>query len=185
MKTETENQIVLWTLVVSGLFAVADMTSDIIEGAEWKHLSLELAITSLTLVSLFILGRRKRLLDLKIKEQKVLVERAEILKNEAVADALKWREEASTVLNGLSDAIDSQLSRWGLTQAEKEVALLLLKGLSLKEVAEMREVSEKTARAQSFSVYAKSGLSGRAQLSAFFLEDLMVPFAPDQTRSFN
>ena len=67
------------------------------------------------------------------------------------------------------------MDSWKLTHAEKEVALLLLKGLSLKEVAELRHVSEKTARAQSFSVYAKSGLGGRAELSAFFLEDLMLP----------
>jgi hypothetical protein len=33
-----------------------------------------------------------------------------------------------------------QLSRWKLTSAEKEVAFLLLKGLSLKELAEVRWV---------------------------------------------
>ena len=55
------------------------------------------------------------------------------------------------------------------------MALLLLKGLSLKEISLVRGVSEKTARAQSFAVYAKSGLGGRAELSAFFLEDLLAP----------
>lgn len=179
MKTETENQIVLWTLVVSGVFAIADIVSDARDGAGFKHFGVELVLTILTLASIVLLARRKRLLDLKIKDQKILVERAEALRHEAVADALKWRQEASMVLKGLSDAIDSQLSRWQLTSAEKEVALLLLKGLSLKEVAEIRNVSEKTARAQSFSIYGKSGLSGRAQLSAFFLEDLMVPHTPD------
>lgn len=35
--------------------------------------------------------------------------------------------------------------------------------------------SERTIRAQARSIYAKAGLSGRAALSAFFLEDLLAP----------
>jgi DNA-binding NarL/FixJ family response regulator len=55
------------------------------------------------------------------------------------------------------------------------VALLLLKGLSLKEVAAVRATAERTIRAQARSVYSKAGLTGRAALSAFFLEDLLAP----------
>jgi DNA-binding NarL/FixJ family response regulator len=53
--------------------------------------------------------------------------------------------------------------------------LLLLKGLSHKEVAKVRSVSEATARQQARAVYKKGGLSGRHDLAAFFLEDLMLP----------
>ena len=35
--------------------------------------------------------------------------------------------------------------------------------------------SERTIRAQAQSLYSKAGLSGRASLSAFFLEDLLAP----------
>lgn len=72
-------------------------------------------------------------------------------------------------------AIDQQLGRWRLTAAEKEITFLLLKGFGFKEIATFRNTSEKTARAQSTSVYAKAGLSGRTELAAFFLEDLMAP----------
>jgi len=47
--------------------------------------------------------------------------------------------------------------------------------MSLKEIAEIRNTAEKTARVQSMAVYSKSGLGGRSELSAFFLEDLLVP----------
>ncbi len=87
----------------------------------------------------------------------------------------RWRSEARVLLNGLGDAIDAQFSRWKLTDAEREVALLLLKGLSLKEVATVRATNERTVRTQARALYAKAGLSGRAALSAFFLEDLLVP----------
>jgi DNA-binding CsgD family transcriptional regulator len=87
----------------------------------------------------------------------------------------RWRSESRSLLKGLGDAIDVQFGRWNLTDAEREVALLLLKGLSSKEVATVRSVSERTIREQARSVYAKSGLTGRAALSAFFLEDLLAP----------
>lgn len=87
----------------------------------------------------------------------------------------RWRAESRALLTGLGDAIDAQFSRWNLTDAEREVALLLLKGLSTKEVAAVRATSERTIRAQAAALYGKAGLSGRAALSAFFLEDLLAP----------
>lgn len=87
----------------------------------------------------------------------------------------RWRNEARFHLKGLGDAIDVQFARWSLTAAEREVALLLLKGLSSKEVAAVRGSSERTVREQARSVYSKAGLTGRAALSAFFLEDLLAP----------
>jgi DNA-binding CsgD family transcriptional regulator len=90
----------------------------------------------------------------------------------------RWRHEARTLIKGLGDAIDEQFKLWNLTEAEREVALLLLKGLSLKEIAQIRATSERTIRAQARALYAKAGLSGRAALSAFFLEDLLAPIGP-------
>jgi DNA-binding CsgD family transcriptional regulator len=87
----------------------------------------------------------------------------------------QWRDETRALLKGLGEAIDRQFLTWKLTEAEREVGLLILKGLSLKEIAATRVTSERTIRAQARSIYAKAGLSGRAALSAFFLEDLLAP----------
>lgn len=87
----------------------------------------------------------------------------------------RWRSEARSHLDGLGRAINEQFSRWNLTEAEREVALLLLKGLSIKEIASVRATSERTIREQARSIYTKAGLTGRAALSAFFLEDLLAP----------
>lgn len=92
----------------------------------------------------------------------------------------QWRTESEAWRKGLRGTIDAQFTRWGLSSAESEVAILLLKGLSLKEVAEARQTSERTARQQALAVYRKAGLSGRAELAAFFLEDLFATdAAPD------
>ena len=87
----------------------------------------------------------------------------------------QWRDEARALLKGLGEAIDRQFLTWKLTEAEREIGLLILKGMSLKEIAAVRVTSERTIRAQARSIYAKAGLSGRAALSAFFLEDLLAP----------
>ena len=87
----------------------------------------------------------------------------------------RWRSESRTLLNGLGEAIDAQFTRWNLTDAEREVALLLLKGLSTKEIAAVRAGSERTVREHARAIYSKAGLTGRAALSAFFLEDLLAP----------
>lgn len=85
-----------------------------------------------------------------------------------------WRKENEALLSGLSDAIDLQLKAWDLTPAETDVGLLLLKGLSLKEIAQIRDVSERTVRDQAGAIYRKSGLANRNEFAAFFLEDLLT-----------
>ena len=104
-------------------------------------------------------------------------EQLELLRELEVArvQGQRWRKESRALLAGLGEAIDSQFSNWSLTDAEREVALLLLKGLSLKEAAAIRATTERTIRAQARTIYSKAGLTGRAALSAFFLEDLLAP----------
>ena len=93
----------------------------------------------------------------------------------ARADATRWKQETQSLLQGLGVAIDRQFERWGLTPAEREIALLQLKGLRHRDIAALRQTSERTVRQQALAVYRKSGLNGRTDLAAFFLEDLLLP----------
>ncbi len=86
-----------------------------------------------------------------------------------------WRESARQALEGLGRLVDERFTSWGLTPAEREVALGLLKGSSHKAIAYQTGRSERTVRQHAVAVYQKSGLGGRAELSAFFLEGLMLP----------
>lgn len=81
-------------------------------------------------------------------------------------------------LQGLSQKIDAQLREWGLTRTEYNTAILLIKGLSHKEIAAICGRGERTVRQHAVAVYRKSGVAGRAQLSAFFMEDLLPPVDP-------
>lgn len=90
----------------------------------------------------------------------------------ARADGEKWRSTALVHANGLSSAIRQQFADWRLTASESDVASLMLKGLSHKEIAQIRNSSAATVRQQAAAIYSKSGLTSRAELSAYFLEDL-------------
>ena len=90
-------------------------------------------------------------------------------------ESARWRCAAKRHVEGLSRAIAEQFRAWGLTEAEADIATLMSKGLSHKEIAILRGGSEATVRQHAARVYAKSGFEGRAQLTAFFLEDLLAP----------
>jgi DNA-binding NarL/FixJ family response regulator len=85
----------------------------------------------------------------------------------------EWKQRSSGYIQGLTQEIDDQLTAWELSPAEKEIALLLLKGFTNKEIARTRNTSEHTIKQQASAVYRKSGLKTRAEISAFFLGDLL------------
>lgn len=83
-----------------------------------------------------------------------------------------WRARAESAMAGFNRAVDEQCAAWGLTPAEREVAILLLKGSGHKQIAAQTGRSERTVRQHAVAVYEKSGLRGRAELAAFFLDAL-------------
>lgn len=86
-----------------------------------------------------------------------------------------WRARAGQVLHTLAEAVDGQFTEWGLTAAERQTAFMLLKGHSHKRIARLTDRSERTVRQHAVAVYRKAGLAGRSELSAFFLDGLLVP----------
>ncbi len=84
-----------------------------------------------------------------------------------------WRANSQAAVDGLRQAMDRQFDVWRLTDAERAVALQLLQGESHKVIARLTNRSERTVRQHAVAVYNKSGLRGRAELAAFFLDDLL------------
>jgi DNA-binding CsgD family transcriptional regulator len=104
-------------------------------------------------------------------------ERFELIRelDQARADGERWRREAHTYVAGLGTAIDQQFTSWGLSPAEREIGLLMLKGFSHKEIAALRGTSDATVRQQAKAVYQKAGVPGRTAFCSYFLEDLLPP----------
>jgi DNA-binding CsgD family transcriptional regulator len=172
--TTNERRFIAAVLLFIVVMAIFDLMGDFQDGVSWWHIAIEGSTATAALAGVYLMLRGAFTLKHSLAAEKVT---SSALKSEAQM----WRSQYKKVFLGLSQAIDTQLTSWKLTSSEKEVAFLLLKGLSLKEIATVRKTAEKTARAQSIAVYAKAGLSGRSELAAFFLEDLFLPFKSDES----
>ena len=158
-------------LVLSGAFVVLvglDLISDYLEGGTGTHLILEGILLA---ISGAVFGGGIRELAQARQKIESLTSDVEKLNEEKE----KWKGETHQLLAGLSIKIENQFLHWQLTPAETEVGFLLLKGFSLKEIADVRSTKLKTVQQQSQAIYQKTKLASRSELAAFFLEDLLPP----------
>jgi DNA-binding CsgD family transcriptional regulator len=140
-------------LIIASVFFLYDIISELFEdGNNVIHV----------LVECFMLIGISVVLFLEMKRVIQLRKNVEIQK-----------QKVARLSGELYKVINNQFSEWGLTYVEKEIALFLIKGLSMKEIADIRNVKEKTIRQQSMGLYAKSGYTGRHELASHFIEDLL------------
>lgn len=67
-----------------------------------------------------------------------------------------------------------QFDKWGLSEAEKDVALLTVKGMSVSEIAQLRNTSQGTIKSQNNAIYRKADVRGRTQLLGKLIDRLLV-----------
>ncbi|MGD9863376.1 MAG: helix-turn-helix transcriptional regulator [Pseudodonghicola sp.] len=92
------------------------------------------------------------------------------------ASRAKRRAETAHRLTAgqFTEVVTQYFQRFDLTPAETEVAWLLLKGLSIGEIAALRDTRLGTVKAQCSSIYRKSGASGKSQFISQIVEDLLL-----------
>jgi DNA-binding CsgD family transcriptional regulator len=144
----------LGVLLLASAFFIYDIVADIASGSDSVlHIAAESLIFVLITTLFFQELRRLNRVQIELGNEK---QRTARLSGELVM------------------AMRSKFSDWELTQSESEVALLLIKGLTMQQIADARGVKEKTVRQQAASVYAKSDCAGRHELAAYFIEDLLT-----------
>jgi DNA-binding CsgD family transcriptional regulator len=82
-------------------------------------------------------------------------------------------EKLHRASGAFTELLEERFADWGLTTAERDVALFAIKGMSTAEIAGLRDTSEGTVKAQTAAIYRKAGVTGRPQLLSLFIEDLM------------
>jgi len=155
-------------LIFAILLAVStnDLISDFSVNADFNHLAQEVVLIALSLIALIWM-----LLDIRRQDLEISALREELLTiKSSQPTAEKYVLEAKSKLSAV---ISQQFQDWKLTDSEKDIGWLLLKGLSLKEIALIRETVEKTVRQQASAIYKKTGLNGRHVFSAWFIEDVL------------
>ncbi|MBI2520724.1 MAG: helix-turn-helix transcriptional regulator [Bdellovibrio sp.] len=96
------------------------------------------------------------------------------------ADFVRWKKRSAYFAKDFQQHLESTFTDWELTSSERDIALLIIKGLSLKEISDIRDCSDRTIRNHANTIYKKAGVKSRSELSAYFFEDLLTT---DATKS--
>lgn len=159
-------------LITIGLLIImflnfVDLMADISMQVPLWHILSEAAIVLLSgcMAAYLIVEMRRRTRSLKQLSQEL---------KESQHKHAQLTDQFKTARHDYFKAIQEQFNVWQLSNSEQEVALLILKGLSIPEIAIMRSTKEKTVRHQASAVYRKAQIEGRHELSAWFMEDFIA-----------
>jgi DNA-binding CsgD family transcriptional regulator len=145
-----------------------DTASDLSAGAPPLHLLGEALALGVALLGVFGTARELRRAQRTARSLHRDLEAAE-------ADLARSRADAQGLLRGLRFAIDRQFHEWRLSSGEREVALLILKGLSYQEIADALRTSHRTVVTRARTIHRKAALTGGAEMASFLLDDLLLP----------
>ncbi|WJG08160.1 LuxR family transcriptional regulator [Aliiglaciecola sp. LCG003] len=161
-----KDKIIIAVLIVIMLLNGIDVFVDIDLNVPIWHVLQESAIV-------FISGIAAMFLIYDLRKRTTSLNRLSTQLKEADTQIQSLSGKIETERKHYGQVIKAQFEDWGLTMGEQQVAILILKGLSLKEIASVRDTKETTVRQQASSLYAKSNLVGRHEFSAWFLEDFL------------
>lgn len=91
-----------------------------------------------------------------------------LVRNQRIENQLKAASGA------FSELLEQHFTNWALTESERDVALLAIKGLDIAEISIVRNTKQGTIKAQLNAIYRKADVSGRPQLISLFVEELMA-----------
>jgi DNA-binding CsgD family transcriptional regulator len=166
---------VVFFLVISIGF-LFDVLLDLPQRVGPLHLVMESSIIILSLVFASVIAWRWQREHRAVRSlQRSLAEHQE--------ERDQWRTRTEQLVRGLGAEIDLQLRTWSLTPSEREIALFLLKGYGHRQIAAELAKSERTVQGHAAEIYRKSGLATRAELSAFFLENLIIEWGSSEANA--
>ncbi|MCP5363797.1 MAG: helix-turn-helix transcriptional regulator [Hyphomicrobiales bacterium] len=87
-------------------------------------------------------------------------------------------QQLQVASGGFVELLEEHFDEWALTPSERDVALLSIKGLSVADMAQLRNTKDGTIKAQCNAIYRKAGVTGRTQLLSLFIEELLAEGLP-------
>mgnify|MGYP003589221413 CR=1 FL=1 len=144
--------IVVTVQMMAALFFIADALGDVVRDGMGGHVLVEGMIAFALLAGVLFGSWQVRAMLLEARR----------------------RDEALAIASGaLADHIQAKFQQWRLTPAESDVALFMLKGFDVGEIAALRGAAEGTVRAQLARVYAKAGVNNRGAFFSLFFDELL------------
>ncbi|GBF50170.1 response regulator [Leptospira ryugenii] len=103
--------------------------------------------------------------------------KTEAQENEQAQNLIEDLKRTNRILhnpeNSFWQEVKVQLEKWKLTDAEKEIAVLLLRGFSHQQIAGVRQKSLRTIENQTAAIYEKSSMRGKLEFISYFLTPLL------------
>ncbi len=170
---KSEELFFIGLLMIITIMTSLDLIADYREGTDAWHLLLEalLVLVSMGAIGFLVRAYWQRLKELELVKQQLSQTHESLSKSRELLD--ESREQLRVAGQEYQSVIQKQFDTWQLTPSEKEVAALLLKGLSFEEMATVRNTKEKTVRQQATSIYRKANVTGRHEFAAWFFEDFL------------
>lgn len=160
MQDRTYKYVTLF-LVGSVLFFIFDVADDVLgrirEGVP-THMG------DLTHLIFEVLSAIALLIAIKILVQRMLWLNAQNVEN---TRSLKF------IRGEMEDFVGRKFDEWGLSPAERDIAMYMLKGLSIAEIAAARSTAEGTVKAQSSNIFRKTGVASRTELMSLFMDEFL------------
>lgn len=89
------------------------------------------------------------------------------------ADARKNHETIQILQGHFEEVLRQKFVQWGLTSAERDVTLLVIKGLSIAEIAEARNCAPGTIKAHSTAIFRKIGVKSKTELMSAIIDEFL------------
>lgn len=151
---------ITYFLVSIFLLIIVDVSIDVLHGLSVLEFMQDFAIDLAILIAVFFMVRE------------VWKSFSDELEN-TKKSAQYFEQKSKDFIGTYHQFVFAEFDKWSFTATEKDIALLLLKGLSFKEIAARRFTSERTVRNQCANIYQKSGQAGKSEFNAYFLRQLV------------
>lgn len=89
------------------------------------------------------------------------------------AQAARSRETIQMLRGNFDEVLRDKFEEWGLTAAERDVTLLIIRGLSVAEIAAARNTAQGTIKAQSTSIFRKIGVGSKSELMSTIIDEFL------------
>lgn len=83
------------------------------------------------------------------------------------------REHLTAIRGDFDRLLQERFREWDLTPAERDVALLTIRGMKIAEIARIRHAHHGTVKSQLSTIYRKSGAATRTEFVARFIDEFL------------
>jgi DNA-binding CsgD family transcriptional regulator len=149
--------VLLSCMAFFGFDVVADVAAHRLAGASFA--SVELVHLIFETVAVFGLGYAVITLRQYLR----------LLQGEAESS----KETIHMLRGNFDEVLRDKFKEWSLTAAERDVTLLIIRGLSVADIAAARNTAQGTIKAQSTSIFRKIGVGSKTELMSVIIDEFL------------